>query len=101
MYFRAFSDAPLVQCNAPKVMKQMPSIVKLKTLDLFAGCGGLACGLEASGLAQCKWAVEWDEKAAESFSINFPECKVFNEDVREWFRKLQVRNKCFHGILLL
>jgi site-specific DNA-cytosine methylase len=52
--------------------------------------------LENSGLAECKWAVEIDEKAAAAFQKNFPQCKVYNEDVSMWARMLKV----FVGITL-
>jgi predicted RNA methylase len=93
MYFRVLVNVPHVKYNSPKLVKQLPPFAKLRSLDLFAGCGGLTWGLEASGLADCKWAVEWDEKAADSFRANFPNSKVFNEDVQEWFDRLQVNTK--------
>lgn len=65
-------------------------MARLKTLDLFCGCGGLTIGLEASGLADCHWAVEWNEAAAQTFQMNFPKAKVFNMDVEEWFLMLKV-----------
>lgn len=42
----------------------------LKSLDLFAGAGGLTCGLEQSGVAKCHWAVESNPDAAQAFKIN-------------------------------
>jgi DNA (cytosine-5)-methyltransferase 1 len=91
MNFRVLAEAPYVKCKSAKMLKQLPPFAKLKTLDLFAGCGGLTSGLESSGLAECKWAVEWDKNAADSFSANFPNSTVFNEDVREWSRRMQVK----------
>lgn len=71
-----------------KVRPQIPA--KLKSLDLFAGCGGLSSGLDASGLTETKWAVESDPKAARAFGLNFPGCTVYAEDVTAWFQKLKV-----------
>ena len=31
---------------------------KLRCLDVFAGCGGLSCGLHNAGVADSKWAIE-------------------------------------------
>ncbi|XP_053609291.1 DNA (cytosine-5)-methyltransferase 1-like [Plodia interpunctella] len=52
----------------------------LRTLDVFAGCGGLSLGLHAAGVADCRWAVENVESAAHAYSLNNPSCTVFNED---------------------
>lgn len=73
--------------RTPTILRTPP---KWKTLDLFAGCGGLSCGLHASGLTESTWAVEIDPKAAASYAKNFPGCKVYKEDVSVWFKKLKV-----------
>ncbi|GBP47570.1 DNA (cytosine-5)-methyltransferase 1 [Eumeta japonica] len=52
----------------------------LRTLDVFAGCGGLSEGLHRSGVAECKWAIENLEAAAHAYSLNNKGCIVFNED---------------------
>ncbi|KAL4142389.1 hypothetical protein QTP88_004856 [Uroleucon formosanum] len=64
-------------------LQYIPSYKKIKPLrglDIFAGCGGLSNGLEDSGLVVSNWAIECDEKAAESFKLNNPEATVFVED---------------------
>ena len=43
----------------------------LNMLDVFAGCGGLSIGLEQSGVALTKWAIEWEEDAAKAFKVIF------------------------------
>lgn len=68
-------------------------VEKLSTLDLFSGCGGLALGLQACGLAECKWALEKDQKAAAVFARNFPDSSVYIEDAVDWFEKLKVRTR--------
>ena len=44
----------------------------LKTLDIFAGCGGLSEGMHQAGIADTKWAIEYDDAAAEAFKLNHP-----------------------------
>lgn len=58
----------------------------LKTLDVFAGCGGLSDGLHQAGIAECKWAVENMEAAAHAYSLNNKHCIVFNEDCNTLLR---------------
>jgi DNA (cytosine-5)-methyltransferase 1 len=53
----------------------------LRSLDLFAGCGGLTAGLHKAGLCQTFWANEYDPNAAAAFVKNFPEAEVFVEDI--------------------
>ncbi|GIY34057.1 hypothetical protein CDAR_419951 [Caerostris darwini] len=53
---------------------------KLKTLDVFAGCGGLSQGFHAAGITESRWAIEKEEAAAQAFRLNFPDCAVFTED---------------------
>ena len=43
---------------------------KLRTLDVFAGCGGLSLGLEQSGIADSLWAIEHFEPAARAYELN-------------------------------
>ncbi|KAL4707840.1 hypothetical protein ACJJTC_001786 [Scirpophaga incertulas] len=52
----------------------------LRTLDVFAGCGGLSEGLHQIGIADCRWAIENVEAAAHAYSLNNKTCVVFNED---------------------
>lgn len=40
-------------------------------MDLFAGCGGMTHGFEATGRFQSVLAVEWDSDAAETYYRNF------------------------------
>lgn len=72
----------------------------LKSMDLFAGCGGkffcftsenfifltiffnagLSRGFHDSGVADTKWAVEFDTHAAKAFKKNFPDAIVYEKD---------------------
>jgi len=40
-------------------------------IDLFAGCGGMTLGFEATGRFRSVFAVEWDGAAAETYRRNF------------------------------
>lgn len=40
-------------------------------IDLFAGCGGMTLGFEATGMFESIFAVEWDRDAAETYGRNF------------------------------
>ncbi|CAI5459956.1 unnamed protein product [Closterium sp. Yama58-4] len=48
----------------------------LRTLDIFAGCGGLSEGLQRSGACETRWAIEYEHPAAEAFQKNHPEAAV-------------------------
>ena len=45
----------------------------LATMDIFAGCGGLSEGLHRAGAARTKWAIEYEQPAAEAFKVNNPD----------------------------
>lgn len=59
--------------------KKTPS--KYKVVELFAGCGGLALGLENSGL-KAELLVEIDKKAAETLKKNRPKWNVIADDIK-------------------
>lgn len=48
----------------------------MKTLDIFAGCGGLSEGMHQAGVAETNWAIEYDEAAAHAFKLNHPSASV-------------------------
>ena len=48
----------------------------LRTIDLFAGCGGLSLGLAQAGAFASVLAVDSDSDAAETYRANFPETQV-------------------------
>ena len=52
----------------------------LKVLDIFSGAGGFSHGLDSAGQFETKWAIEWDESAAQAFKQNKPNASVFCED---------------------
>lgn len=60
----------------------------LSTLDIFAGCGGLSHGLQKSGASFTKWAIEYDQAAAEAFKLNHPEAEVFCQNCNVILRSI-------------
>lgn len=53
---------------------------KLKCVDLFCGCGGLATGLKMAGI-EVLAGVDWEPKYLGSFSHNFPESQSLDCDL--------------------
>ncbi|KAF6265105.1 hypothetical protein COO60DRAFT_1470199 [Scenedesmus sp. NREL 46B-D3] len=49
----------------------------MATMDIFAGCGGLSEGMHQAGVADSKWAIEYEQPAADAFKLNNPEAAVF------------------------
>ncbi len=58
------------------------NVKKLTAIDLFSGCGGLTLGLKQAGF-KVTGAVEIDSLAAETYSKNHPEVKLWERDIRE------------------
>ncbi|CAN8255576.1 unnamed protein product [Cochlearia groenlandica] len=56
---------------------EVPKDMRLATLDIFAGCGGLSQGLDQAGVSATKWAIEYEEPAGQAFRQNHPETTVF------------------------
>ncbi|MFC2001238.1 DNA cytosine methyltransferase [Chloroflexota bacterium] len=55
---------------------------KLRTIALFAGCGGLACGFRNAGFDIVAAFENWDA-ALMVFQQNFPTTSVFKQDLEE------------------
>jgi len=51
-------------------------------ISLFAGCGGSSLGYSMAGYRELL-AVEWDENAAATFQLNFPEVPVYKWDIAQ------------------
>ena len=56
------------------------SAPRLRSLDVFSGCGGLSEGLHQAGIAESKYAIELWEPAAQAYRLNNPGATVFTED---------------------
>lgn len=55
----------------------------LNGIEIFSGAGGLAKGLEASGIRHRAF-VEWNKDACETLRSNFDEASVYEGDVRNF-----------------
>ena len=84
------NDARKANKGKQKVVNNTPiesmDVFRLKTLDVFSGCGGFSEGLHQAGVAQCNWAIEFVSEAAQAFKLNNPEAVVFNQDCNDVLR---------------
>ncbi|KAJ4916938.1 DNA (cytosine-5)-methyltransferase 1 [Raphanus sativus] len=71
---------------------EVPKEMRLSSLDIFAGCGGLSQGLEKAGASTTKWAIEYDEPAGEAFRKNHPETTVIVDNCNVILRAIM--EKC-------
>lgn len=55
---------------------------KLNFIDVFAGAGGLSCGLEMAGM-NCILGVDYDKYAMETFARNHKKAQVYCGDIRK------------------
>lgn len=73
------------------------SFSKLKTLDVFAGCGGLSEGFHQAGIAESSFAIELWDPAAQAYRLNNPGATVFTEDCNVILRQImdgEQKNSC-------
>jgi len=93
--FSDISAEEAAKLKIPLFKDMMPEktleLTPLRTLDIFAGAGGLSSGLEESGSVRVKWAVEVDRAAVKAFEQNHSEAKVFNMDCNQ-FLEMVVEN---------
>ncbi|KAG2308102.1 hypothetical protein Bca4012_082856 [Brassica carinata] len=71
---------------------EVPKEMRLATLDIFAGCGGLSHGLEQAGVSATKWAIEYEEPAGKAFRKNHPEATVIVDNCNVILRAIM--EKC-------
>jgi DNA (cytosine-5)-methyltransferase 1 len=69
----------------------------IKVIDLFAGIGGIRRGFEqaSEGNIDCVFTSEWDRYAAETYSANYPNEKVYGD-----ITQVDVNDIPDHDILL-
>jgi len=51
-------------------------------ISTFAGCGGSSLGYKMAGYSE-RLAVEWDDNAAATFAMNFPDVPIYHGDICE------------------
>ncbi|XP_006987092.3 DNA (cytosine-5)-methyltransferase 1 isoform X3 [Peromyscus maniculatus bairdii] len=68
------------QVSEPREPETTIKLPKLRTLDVFSGCGGLSEGFHQAGISETLWAIEMWEPAAQAFRLNNPGSTVFTED---------------------
>ncbi|KAK7800480.1 hypothetical protein U0070_024260, partial [Myodes glareolus] len=68
------------QVSEPREPETAIELPKLRTLDVFSGCGGLSEGFHQAGISETLWAIEMWDPAAQAFRLNNPGSTVFTED---------------------
>ncbi|XP_027811054.2 DNA (cytosine-5)-methyltransferase 1 isoform X1 [Marmota flaviventris] len=68
------------QASEPSEPETAIKLPKLRTLDVFSGCGGLSEGFHQAGVSETLWAIEMWDPAAQAFRLNNPRSTVFTED---------------------
>lgn len=63
-----------------QIKLKMKSIMNLKSIELCAGCGGMALGLKKSGI-NAELLVDFDKYACETLKKNFPNSKIICDDI--------------------
>ena len=58
-------------------------VKRLRTMDIFAGCGGLSEGLHEAGICKTEWAIEFEKVAAHAYALNNPDVAVFTDDCND------------------
>jgi site-specific DNA-cytosine methylase len=67
---------------APYMGEFITKHLKGKTCgDLFSGCGGFTSGAHRNKI-KTLWAIEWEQIAAMSYKMNFPDTKVYSTNIK-------------------
>ncbi len=92
----AGSDQAFLRQTEPPA--PLPSQARsVRTVDLFAGCGGTALGVQEAcrslGLeTSVRWAIDFEAAACRVFASNFPEAEVVHGDVTEFLAAPETPN---------
>ena len=73
----------VLDCNIGdiiEIVKPKKELKKPKTIELFAGAGGLALGIERAGFDTIG-LIEFDKDASDTLRTNRPEWRVINDDI--------------------
>lgn len=70
----------MVQMEEKRQERFSKAGLKLRAMDVFAGCGGLTSGLHEGGAVETLYGIEWDIDASRTLKRNFPHMKVYNEN---------------------
>ena len=57
------------------------SMSKLRTIDLFAGIGGIRLGFESTGAFETVWANDFEPKCKLTYDLNFKETPLTVADI--------------------
>lgn len=60
----------------------MPKVNKLNFIDVFAGAGGLSCGMEMAGM-KCLLGVDHDKHAMDTFAKNHHHAQTYCGDIKK------------------
>ncbi|KAK2110523.1 DNA (cytosine-5)-methyltransferase 1 [Saguinus oedipus] len=71
---------PKSQAWEPSEPETEIKLPKLRTLDVFSGCGGLTEGFHQAGISETLWAIEMWDPTARVFRLNNPGSTVLTED---------------------
>lgn len=73
----AVADAMAVDGTEQQKQEGGDEGLAMATMDIFAGCGGLSEGMHQAKVADTKWAIEYEQPAADAFKLNNPNAAVF------------------------
>tara|TARA_R110000824_G_scaffold401771_1_gene615340 strand:- start:50090 stop:51682 length:1593 start_codon:yes stop_codon:yes gene_type:complete len=68
--------------NKKKTGTRQSKAIKMRTLDLFAGVGGIRLGFECAGF-ETVFANDFDAPCKRTYDLNFPTAKLVVEDIRK------------------
>lgn len=81
---------PLMEAVAEHVRRIALQSDRPTVVSTFAGCGGSSLGYKMAGY-ECKLAVEWDDNAAETYRLNFPQTTLFHGDIAKLSDEMALR----------